>query len=86
VSQSEALEITMKLQASLVEENGAGMAQLQSKLEVITIQLQDIVKGKEKRKEVWCTTCRIEGHHNNECLDFQQYLNTRALNPLGVMV
>jgi hypothetical protein len=48
VSQSEALEIAMKLEASPVGENGAGMAQVQSQLAVLTIQLQELVKGKEK--------------------------------------
>jgi hypothetical protein len=48
-----------------------GMAQVQSQLATLTIQLQDLAKGKEKCEEVWCTTCRIEGHHKNECPTFQ---------------
>jgi hypothetical protein len=31
-----------------VGENGAGMAQVQSQLATLTIQLQELVKGKEK--------------------------------------
>jgi hypothetical protein len=26
--------------------------------------------GKEKREVVWCTTCKTEGHHKNECPNF----------------
>jgi hypothetical protein len=36
---SEALDISMKLEESLVRENGAGMAQVQSQLVALTIQL-----------------------------------------------
>jgi hypothetical protein len=74
--QSEALEITMKLEASPVGENGAGMAQVQSQLAALTIQLQELVKGKEKHEEVWCVTCRTKGHHKNECPTFKEYLAT----------
>jgi hypothetical protein len=27
-------------------------------------------KSREKREAMWCTLCRSEGHHNNECLTF----------------
>jgi hypothetical protein len=50
----------MNLEASPVGENGVGITQVQSQLAVMTIQLQDLVKGKEKCKEVWCTTCRTK--------------------------
>jgi hypothetical protein len=46
-SQSEALEIAMKLEASLVRDNN-GMAQIQNQLVALTIQLEEITKGKEK--------------------------------------
>jgi hypothetical protein len=42
----ESLEISMKLEASPVGENGAGMAKVQSRLVALTIQLQELVKGK----------------------------------------
>jgi hypothetical protein len=50
----------MKLEASPVGENGTGMAQVQSQLATLTIQLQELAKGKEKHKEVWCVTCRTK--------------------------
>lgn len=46
VTQSEALEIAMKLKASPFEETGAGMAQIQNQLENLTLQLQDMNRGK----------------------------------------
>jgi hypothetical protein len=59
------------------------MAQVQSQLATLTIQLQELAKGKEKHKEVWCVTCRKEGHHKNECPTFKYYLATGAPNPLA---
>jgi hypothetical protein len=51
-SHLEALEITMKLEASPIGENGVGMAQVQLQLKVFTIQLSELPKGKEKCEEV----------------------------------
>ena len=68
--QSEALQITMKLEDSPVGENATHMNQIQTQLENMTLQLQDIKKGKEHRKEVWCTRCRTEGHQKDQCPDF----------------
>jgi len=80
-SQSEALEITMKLEASLVGDNG-GMVQLQTQLDALTYKLEKITKRKEKREKLWCTKCRTKGHHKDEFLTFVQYLVTKAPNPL----
>ena len=55
VDQAKALEVAMKLEASPLQEASAGMAQIQSQLANLTLQLQDIKKGKEIREEVWCT-------------------------------
>jgi hypothetical protein len=52
MSQSEALEIIMKLEESTIRENGAWMVQVKSHLAVLKIQLQDLAKGKEKHEEV----------------------------------
>ena len=61
----------MKLEPSPIGENGAKMDQVQSKLATLTIQLQEIAKGKEKHEEFWCVTCRKEGHHKIECPYFK---------------
>ena len=51
-TQSKALEIAMKLEASLVGENVVGMSQIQTLLENLTLQLQDIKKGKQQREDL----------------------------------
>jgi hypothetical protein len=81
VSQPEVLEIVMKLESSSVGGSG-GMAQVQTQLASLTIQLEDITKGKEKCEQFWCTKCRTEGHHKDECPTFMQHLETGAPNPL----
>ena len=59
-----------------------GMDQLQKQLVNITLELQSLKKGKEVRKEVWCTRCRTEGHSKEHCPVFVQYLASGAPNPL----
>ena len=83
VTQSEALEIVMKLEASLVRETGVGMNQIQSQLANLTIQLQDIKKGREHRGEIWCTQCHTKEHHKDQCPYFWNYLLSGAPNPLS---
>jgi hypothetical protein len=59
------MEIEMKLEPSPVGDSG-GMAQVQMQLDTLTIQLEELTKGKEKHEHIWCTKCRIEGHHKDE--------------------
>jgi hypothetical protein len=42
-----------------------------------------MTKGKEKCEQVWCTKCRIQGHHKDKFPTFTQYLEMGALNPLS---
>ena len=64
------LEIAMKLEASLVGETTLGMKQFQAQLDNITIQLQDIKKGKEYHNDLWCTRCQEDGHTKDTCPTF----------------
>jgi rRNA maturation endonuclease Nob1 len=59
----------MKLKASPVGDNN-GMSQIQNQLAKLTIQLVEIIKGKEKQEQFWCTKCRNEFHHKDECTSF----------------
>ena len=77
-SQSEALEIAMRLEASPMSESALGMDQLQQQLVNITLELQSLKKGKEVREEIWCTRCRTEGHSKEQCPIFVQYLASGA--------
>jgi hypothetical protein len=56
-SHPEALEISMKMEASLIGDSGA-MAQVQTQLVALTIQLEETYKREGKREQVWCTKCR----------------------------
>jgi hypothetical protein len=44
----------MKLESSRVGYSG-GMAQVQTQLVALMIQLDELTKEKEKQEEIWCT-------------------------------
>lgn len=72
----------MKLEASPIAETSVWMAQIQSQLANLTLQLQDIKKGKETREEVWYTKYRTKGHSKEHFPIFVEYLDTGEPNPL----
>ena len=72
----------MKLEALSIAKTSAGMAQIQNQLANLTLQLQDIKKGKEVREEVWCAKCRTEGHSREHCSVFVENLASGMPNPL----
>ena len=80
---SKDLEIAMKLEASHVGENAAGMNQIQAQLANLTMQLKEIKNGKENRDDLWCTRCHTDGHNKDTCPNFQNYLLSGAPNPLS---
>lgn len=80
--QAEALEVEMKLEASPLQEASGGMVQIQSQLANLTLQLQDIKKGKEIREEVWCTKCKTKDHSKEHCPVYADFLAAGAPNPL----
>ena len=61
--QTKALELAMKLEASPIGDGAAGMVQIQSQLANLTIQLQDIKKGKESHEYLWCKKMQNEQRH-----------------------
>ena len=74
MTQSEDLEIMMKLEASPIGETTVGMNHIQAQLENLTLQLQDIRKEKEENDDLWCTQCRTGGHNKDTFLTFRNYL------------
>ena len=78
--QEEALEIEMKLESSLIGETDVGMMQIQSQLDNLTLQLQEIKKSKEVQEELWCTRCRIEGNHKDNFPKLMKYVTIGASN------
>ena len=83
VTQSEALETVMRLEASPKGETMVGMNEIQAQLANLTLQLQDIKKAKEDRDDLWCTQCHVDGHTKDTCLTFRNYLLSGASNPLS---
>jgi hypothetical protein len=63
-SQSEALEITIKLESTPMGESNSGMSEILSQLTSLSLWVKDTNKdkGKDKREEIWCVRCRLEGH------------------------
>ena len=52
VMQTKALELVMKLEASPSGDGATGMIQIQSQLANLTIQLQEIKRGKEVQEDL----------------------------------
>jgi hypothetical protein len=57
--------------------------ELKEDLKNLTIQLNQN-KRKDKKEDVWCTTCTIEGYHKNECPTFTQFMEIGIPNPLPI--
>jgi hypothetical protein len=47
-------------------ETSTGLAQVQSQLANLMMQLQDMAKMKVMHEHVWCTTCHSEGNQRDE--------------------
>ena len=73
----------MKFEASPVGEIVVGMNQIQTQLENLTLQLQDIKKVKEEHDELWCTRCHVDGHTKDTCPTFLNYLLLGVSIPLS---
>lgn len=61
--QAKALELVIKLEASPIGDNNAGMQQIQSWLINLNLHIHDMKKSKEVTEKVWCTKCKVEGHY-----------------------
>ena len=73
----------MKLKSFPIGNGATGMVQIQSQLANLTIQLQDIKKGKEAHEDLWCTKCRTDGHTKDNCPTFMNYVPFGVPNPLN---
>ena len=82
LSQTEALELAMKQESSLIRDGGTGMMQIQSQLDNMTVQLHDIKKGKDACEDLWCTICRTDGHTKDNYPSYMKYISSGAPNPL----
>jgi hypothetical protein len=62
-------------------ETSAGLAQVQSQLGNLTMQLQYMAKTKVVHENVWFTMFHTKGHHKNEFPMLGNYTTTGASNP-----
>jgi hypothetical protein len=83
-SQTEELEIAMKLEAAHVGESIPGMIQILNQLTSFSLQVEDMKKDKrkEKREDIWCIRCKSEGHDKEHFPLFHEYLASGAPSPL----
>jgi hypothetical protein len=79
--QAEALQATLQLEEIQYQQTDPTIEELKEDLKNPTFQL-NLNKNKDKREVIWCTMCRTEGHHKNECLVFTQYMVAGMSNPL----
>jgi hypothetical protein len=80
-TQAEALQAALQLEENQYQQTDPTIEELKEDLKNLTFQLNQN-KNKDKREVVWCTTCRTEGHHKNECPTFTQYMAAGMPNPL----
>jgi hypothetical protein len=78
--QVEALQESLQFEENQYQKIDPTIEELKEDMKNLTFQLNHN-RGKEKREFVWCTTCRIEGHHKNECVTFSQYMEIGISNP-----
>jgi hypothetical protein len=71
----------LQLEENQYQKTDPVIEELREDLKNITFQLNQN-KSKDKREVDWCTTCRTEAHHKNECPTVAQYMETRLPNPL----
>jgi hypothetical protein len=83
-SQTEALEITMKLESTPMGEFNSGMSQILSQLTSLSLLVEDMKKekGKDKREDICCNICKSEGHEKEHFPLFNEYLASGAIIPL----
>jgi hypothetical protein len=82
MTQTEVVEITLCLEATPGgAETSTGLVQVQSQLDNLKMQLQDIVNTKVEHECVWCTTCHTEWHCRDECHVLLNYVAMCAPSP-----
>jgi hypothetical protein len=79
----EALQASLQLEENQYQYKDPTIEEMKEDLKNVTFQLNQ-KRGKEKREVVWCTLCRIEGHHKNECPTFAQYMEKGVPNPFPI--
>jgi hypothetical protein len=77
----EALQAALQLEENQYKQTDPAIEEMKEDLKNLTFQLNKN-KSKDKQEVVWCTTCRTEGHHKNECPTFAYYMVAGMTIPL----
>jgi hypothetical protein len=74
----------MKLESYPMGESSSGMSQILSQLTSLSLQVEKMKKDKEKdkREDIWCVICKLEGHDKGHYPLFDEYLVSGASIPL----
>jgi hypothetical protein len=74
----------MKLESTPMGEYSSCMSQILSHLISLSLQVEDMKKDKvkDKREDIWCIRCKLEGHDKENYPLFHEYLAFGALRPL----
>jgi hypothetical protein len=67
--QAASLKETLQLEENQYQQANPAIKELKEDMKNLMFQLNQN-NNKDKREVVWCTTCRTEGHHKNECPTF----------------
>jgi len=75
----------MKLESTPMAESSSGMSQILNQLTILSLQVEYMKndKVKEKREDIWCIRCKLEGHDKENFPLFHEYLASGAPIPLN---
>jgi hypothetical protein len=82
-TQVEALNSTPQMEDNQYKHTDLSIQEMREDINKMIFKLTQN-KDKEKREVVWCTLCRIKGHHKNECPMFVRYFGAGLSNPLPI--
>lgn len=84
--QAKALEITMRLHETPIQDASLGVQQIHAQLQNLFLELQILKKDKSSRpevhEEVWCLKCKNQVHDKDHCPVFANYITGGGPMPL----
>jgi len=77
-TQVEALEVTMRLHKTLIQDPKLGVQHIHAQLKNLCLEMQSLKQDKttrpQVRDEVWYVKCKGQGHDKDHCPVFANYL------------
>lgn len=85
-TQDEALETTMRLHETPIQDPGLGVQQIHSQLQNLCLEMQSLKQERVPQSEVCtkvgCIKCKSQGHNKDHCPIFANYLAGGGPMPL----